>query len=123
MLFDILQTITDFVVLLTRLTTEDLADEQRMALIDKFIRKLSAIVILLANSGVRRKGAGNFRQTSVCRRFPPFVHCRKPRQTEVCRTFWNSPTVSIVHDFLEQSCTVAESVRQNASTKSCLRSV
>jgi hypothetical protein len=37
MLFDILQTITDFVVLLTRLTTEDLADEQRMALIDQFI--------------------------------------------------------------------------------------
>jgi hypothetical protein len=28
MLFDILQTITDFVVLLTRLTIEDLADEQ-----------------------------------------------------------------------------------------------
>jgi hypothetical protein len=38
MLFDILQTITGFVVLLTRLTTEDLADEQRMALIDQFIR-------------------------------------------------------------------------------------
>ena len=38
MLFDILQTITEFVVLLTRLTTEDLADEQRMALIDQFIR-------------------------------------------------------------------------------------
>ena len=37
MLFDILQTITDFVVLLTRLTTEELADEQRMALIDQFI--------------------------------------------------------------------------------------
>ena len=37
MLFDILQTITDFVVLLTRLTTEDLADEQRIALIDQFI--------------------------------------------------------------------------------------
>jgi hypothetical protein len=37
MLFDILQTITDFVVLLTRLTTEDLANEQRMALIDQFI--------------------------------------------------------------------------------------
>jgi hypothetical protein len=37
MLFDILQTISDFVVLLTRLTTEDLADEQRMALIDQFI--------------------------------------------------------------------------------------
>jgi len=37
MLFYILQTITDFVVLLTRLTTEDLADEQRMALIDQYI--------------------------------------------------------------------------------------
>jgi hypothetical protein len=37
MLFDILQTITDFVVLLTRLTTEDLADEQRMALIDQYL--------------------------------------------------------------------------------------
>jgi hypothetical protein len=37
MLFDILQTINDLVVLLTRLTTEDLADEQRMALIDQFI--------------------------------------------------------------------------------------
>ena len=37
MLFDILQTITDFIVLLTRLTIEDLADEQRMALIDQFI--------------------------------------------------------------------------------------
>ena len=37
MLFDILQTITDFVVLLTRLTTEELAHEQRMALIDQFI--------------------------------------------------------------------------------------
>ncbi len=37
MLLDILQTITDFAVLLTRLTTEELADEQRMALIDQFI--------------------------------------------------------------------------------------
>jgi hypothetical protein len=37
MLFDILQTITEFVVLLTRLTTEELADEQRMALIDQLI--------------------------------------------------------------------------------------
>ena len=37
MLFDLLQTITNFVVLLTRLTTEELADEQRMALIDQFI--------------------------------------------------------------------------------------
>ena len=38
MLLNILQTITDFAVLVTRLTTEDLADEQRMALIDQFIR-------------------------------------------------------------------------------------
>src|SRR5262249_6441456 len=37
MLFDILQTITDFVVLLTRLTIEELTDEQRMALIDQYI--------------------------------------------------------------------------------------
>ena len=37
MLLDILQTITDFVVLLTRLTTEELADEQRMVLINQFI--------------------------------------------------------------------------------------
>ena len=38
MLFDILQTITEFVVLMTRLTTEELADEQRIAMIDQFIR-------------------------------------------------------------------------------------
>ena len=37
MLLDILRTISDFAVLLTRLTTEELADEQRMALIDQFI--------------------------------------------------------------------------------------
>jgi hypothetical protein len=37
MLFDILQTVTDFVVLLTRLTTEDLSDEQRMTLINQLI--------------------------------------------------------------------------------------
>jgi hypothetical protein len=37
MLFDILQTITDFVALLTRLMTEDLADEQSVALIDQLI--------------------------------------------------------------------------------------
>ena len=41
MLFDILQTITEFVVLMTRLTTEELADERRMALIDQFIREVS----------------------------------------------------------------------------------
>ena len=37
MLFDISQTIIDFVVLVTRLTTEELSDEQRMVLIDQFI--------------------------------------------------------------------------------------
>jgi hypothetical protein len=37
MLFDILHTITDLVVLVARLTTEDLSDEQRMALIDQLI--------------------------------------------------------------------------------------
>ena len=37
MLLDISHAIVDFVVLLTRLTTEDLADEQRMVLIDQFI--------------------------------------------------------------------------------------
>src|SRR5215475_6103945 len=46
-----------------------------------------ALGILLANSGVRRMGGGNVRQTSVCRWLPPLAHCRKPRQTEVCRTF------------------------------------
>ena len=38
MLLDISHTIIDFVVLVTRLTTEGLAGEQRMALIDQFIR-------------------------------------------------------------------------------------
>ncbi len=37
MLLNILSTITDFVVLVTRLTTEELSDEQRIALIDQFI--------------------------------------------------------------------------------------
>jgi hypothetical protein len=37
MLLNLLHAITDFVVLVTRLTTEDLADEQRMALIDQYI--------------------------------------------------------------------------------------
>ena len=37
MLLDISQTIIDFVVLVTRLTTEELSDEQRMVLIDQFI--------------------------------------------------------------------------------------
>jgi hypothetical protein len=36
MLLNILHTITDFVVLITRLTTEELAAEQRMDLIDQF---------------------------------------------------------------------------------------
>jgi hypothetical protein len=38
MLLDISKTIIDFVVLVTHLTTEELAEEQRMALIDQFIR-------------------------------------------------------------------------------------
>ena len=38
MLLSILRTITDFTVLVTRLTVEELTDEQRMALIDQFIR-------------------------------------------------------------------------------------
>jgi hypothetical protein len=38
MLLDLLRAITDFIVLVTRLTTEELADEQRMALIDQFIQ-------------------------------------------------------------------------------------
>src|SRR5262249_55773328 len=46
-----------------------------------------ALGILLANSGVGRMGSGNVRQTSVCRWLPPLASCRKPRQTEVCRTF------------------------------------
>ena len=37
MLLDISHTIIDFVVLVTRLTTEELADEQRMVLINQFI--------------------------------------------------------------------------------------
>jgi hypothetical protein len=37
MLFYMLHTISDFVALLTRLMTEDLADEQRIVLIDQFI--------------------------------------------------------------------------------------
>jgi hypothetical protein len=44
--------------------------------------------IPLANSKAGRECDGNVRQTSVCRWFPLLVHCRKPRQTEVCRTFW-----------------------------------
>src|SRR5262245_33132351 len=63
----------------------------------------SVSLILLANSGVGRKGAGNVRQTSVCRWFPPLVHCRKPRQTEVCRTFLNSPTVSARSELVLQT--------------------
>ena len=37
MLLSILRTINDFTVLVTRLTVEELTDEQRMALIDQFI--------------------------------------------------------------------------------------
>jgi hypothetical protein len=37
MLLDISRTIIDFVVLVTRLTTEELSDEQRVALIAQFI--------------------------------------------------------------------------------------
>ena len=37
MLLNLLHTITDLVVLVTRLRVEDLADEQRMALIDQSI--------------------------------------------------------------------------------------
>jgi hypothetical protein len=37
MLINLLHTITDLVVLVTRLRVEDLADEQRMALIDQSI--------------------------------------------------------------------------------------
>jgi hypothetical protein len=37
MILDILHTIIDLVVLITRLTTEELADAQRVALIDQFI--------------------------------------------------------------------------------------
>ena len=38
MLLDISHAIADFVVLVTRLTTEELSNEQRMVLIDQFIR-------------------------------------------------------------------------------------
>jgi len=38
MLLNILKSIADFVVLVARLTTEELAEEQRTALIDQFIR-------------------------------------------------------------------------------------
>ena len=38
MLLNLLRAITDFVVLVTRLTTEEFADEQRMVLIDQFMR-------------------------------------------------------------------------------------
>ena len=37
MLLDISHMIIDFVVLVTRITTEELSDEQRMVLIDQFI--------------------------------------------------------------------------------------
>ena len=37
MFLNMFHTITDFIVLLTRLTTEELADDQRMVLIDQFI--------------------------------------------------------------------------------------
>jgi hypothetical protein len=37
MLLNLLRAITDFVVIVTRLTTEELSDEQRMVLIDQFI--------------------------------------------------------------------------------------
>jgi len=38
MLLDISHTITDFVMLVTRLTVEELTDEQQMALVGQFIR-------------------------------------------------------------------------------------
>ena len=38
MLLNLLRAITDFAVLVTRLTTEEFADEQRMVLIDQFMR-------------------------------------------------------------------------------------
>jgi hypothetical protein len=37
MVLNLLYAITDFVVLVTRLTTEEIADEQRMALIDQYV--------------------------------------------------------------------------------------
>jgi hypothetical protein len=44
MLLSISRLIADFTVLATRLTTEDLADEQRVALIDQFIRHQGFVV-------------------------------------------------------------------------------
>jgi len=38
MLLNLLRTITDFAVLVARLTTEEFAGEQRMVLIDQFMR-------------------------------------------------------------------------------------
>jgi hypothetical protein len=38
MLLNLLRAITDLAVLIARLTTEDLGDEQRMALVGQFIR-------------------------------------------------------------------------------------
>jgi hypothetical protein len=38
MLLDLLRAVTDFIVLVTRLTTEEFTDEQRMVLIDQFRR-------------------------------------------------------------------------------------
>ena len=38
MLLNLLRTITDFAVLVARLTTGEFADEQRMVLIDQFMR-------------------------------------------------------------------------------------
>jgi hypothetical protein len=38
MLLDLLRAITDFIVLVTRLTTGEFTDEQRMVLIDQFMR-------------------------------------------------------------------------------------
>jgi len=38
MILDLFHTIADFVVLVTRLKTEEFADEHRMVLIDQFIR-------------------------------------------------------------------------------------
>lgn len=38
MLLDLLRAVTDFIVLVTRLTTEEITNEQRMALIDQFIQ-------------------------------------------------------------------------------------
>ena len=37
MVLNLLRAITDFVVLVTRLTIEELADEQQMALIDQYV--------------------------------------------------------------------------------------